>query len=232
MISQTSTPAAAVAELLELSASERPQLLRRHRTTADLKIPRDAAAFVRHNVLAGRHDGPLMGALFVDDGLRPVGYTLPYLGYLSGAGVVVPRDLLRPSLFPGIAALFLFQQRPAAGIEADPYDIAVSEHIRDAAEIVGVRLLDHLLVTPDGRWLSLRLAGNLVQLHNLGEHVTLPYLAAAAPQIDRRRQVRPKYVNPADPTQTWSGRGRHAAWLRDALAAGARLEDFLVDDEQ
>ena len=206
-------------------------LIRRHRTTTDLKLPRDVAAYVRHNVLAGRHDGPLMGALFVDAELKPVGYGLPYLGYLSGAEVV-PRDLLRPSLFPGIAALFLFQQRPAARLEADPYDVAVSERLRDAAEIVGVRLLDHLLVTPEGKWLSLRLAGNLVQLHDLGERVVLPYLSAAAPQIDRRRRVKPKYVNPADPSQTWSGRGRKPRWMEDALAAGARLEDFLIDGEQ
>ncbi len=38
-----------------------------------------------------------------------------------------------------------------------------------------------------------------------------------------------KYRNPADPTQTWSGRGKRPRWLQQALAQGARLEDFAVN---
>ncbi|SLN10314.1 H-NS histone family protein [Pseudoruegeria aquimaris] len=38
----------------------------------------------------------------------------------------------------------------------------------------------------------------------------------------------PKYANPADPTQTWSGRGRKPAWFIDALAAGKTPEDLEI----
>ena len=37
-----------------------------------------------------------------------------------------------------------------------------------------------------------------------------------------------RFCNPADPQQTWSGRGKRPRWLKDALAAGARLDDFKV----
>ncbi|WP_299781260.1 H-NS histone family protein [uncultured Roseobacter sp.] len=40
--------------------------------------------------------------------------------------------------------------------------------------------------------------------------------AKAAPKKARA----PKYANPADPKQTWSGMGRQPGWYRDALAAG------------
>ncbi len=30
----------------------------------------------------------------------------------------------------------------------------------------------------------------------------------------------PKYRNPADPAQTWSGRGRQPAWFKEAVAKG------------
>ncbi|WP_299831822.1 H-NS histone family protein [uncultured Roseobacter sp.] len=40
--------------------------------------------------------------------------------------------------------------------------------------------------------------------------------AKAAPKKARG----PKYANPADPKQTWSGMGRQPGWYRDALAAG------------
>ncbi|WP_226779333.1 H-NS family nucleoid-associated regulatory protein [Oceaniglobus trochenteri] len=38
----------------------------------------------------------------------------------------------------------------------------------------------------------------------------------------------PKYRNPADPVQTWTGRGRQPAWIKEALAAGKPLEDFEI----
>ena len=38
----------------------------------------------------------------------------------------------------------------------------------------------------------------------------------------------PKYVNPMDPSQTWTGRGRKPNWLIDALDAGKSLEDMAL----
>ena len=36
-----------------------------------------------------------------------------------------------------------------------------------------------------------------------------------------------KYVNPADPTKTWTGRGRRPEWIKELDAAG-KLETALV----
>ena len=40
--------------------------------------------------------------------------------------------------------------------------------------------------------------------------------------------VAAKYRNPADPSQTWSGRGRQPVWLAALLAEGKTLADFLI----
>jgi DNA-binding protein H-NS len=40
-------------------------------------------------------------------------------------------------------------------------------------------------------------------------------------------KVPPKYRDPAS-GQTWSGRGLHPKWLKQALAKGAQLSDFLI----
>jgi DNA-binding protein H-NS len=38
-----------------------------------------------------------------------------------------------------------------------------------------------------------------------------------------------KYRNPENPSETWSGRGRMATWLREKIAKrGVKLEDFAV----
>ncbi|MCE0505571.1 MULTISPECIES: H-NS histone family protein [unclassified Roseivivax] len=38
----------------------------------------------------------------------------------------------------------------------------------------------------------------------------------------------PKYANPADASQTWTGRGRKPKWLNEALAAGKSLDDMKI----
>jgi DNA-binding protein H-NS len=41
-------------------------------------------------------------------------------------------------------------------------------------------------------------------------------------------QVLPKYRNPEEPSETWSGRGKQPRWLAAALKAGHKIEDFLI----
>lgn len=38
----------------------------------------------------------------------------------------------------------------------------------------------------------------------------------------------PKYANPADPSQTWTGRGRQPGWVKDALAQGKAMADLAI----
>lgn len=37
-----------------------------------------------------------------------------------------------------------------------------------------------------------------------------------------------KYAHPENPEITWSGRGRHPAWIKEAVEAGKSLDDFLI----
>ncbi|QPM90182.1 H-NS histone family protein [Pseudooceanicola algae] len=54
-------------------------------------------------------------------------------------------------------------------------------------------------------------------------------LADLTGQPGRKSKVNPpKYRNPEDGTQTWSGRGRQPAWIKDALAKGESLDQFLI----
>ncbi|MEO7068595.1 MAG: H-NS histone family protein [Rhodanobacter sp.] len=40
--------------------------------------------------------------------------------------------------------------------------------------------------------------------------------------------VPPKYRNPADSEQTWSGRGKRPRWFNDALKAGKKEKDLAI----
>ncbi len=43
-----------------------------------------------------------------------------------------------------------------------------------------------------------------------------------------RKPAAPKYANPADRSQTWTGRGRKPRWVVAALAEGKTLEDLAL----
>ncbi len=41
----------------------------------------------------------------------------------------------------------------------------------------------------------------------------------------------PAYRNPFNSAETWTGRGRHPKWVRDALTRGACLEDLAINQD-
>lgn len=43
-----------------------------------------------------------------------------------------------------------------------------------------------------------------------------------------KRVVKPKYRNPANAAETWSGRGKRPRWFAAALAAGKKEKDLLI----
>lgn len=73
----------------------------------------------------------------------------------------------------------------------------------------------------------------LLQKARLEERLQKIELAEHAVRVDNKRRpyppVRPKYRNPKNPAETWSGRGRLPRWLRPQLRGGRKLDDFLID---
>jgi len=67
----------------------------------------------------------------------------------------------------------------------------------------------------------------------LGEKAKLDgWLRRLQPKERRIRRpypkVFPKYQNPKNPSETWSGRGMQPRWLTPHLRSGKRLDDFRV----
>lgn len=53
---------------------------------------------------------------------------------------------------------------------------------------------------------------------------------AGSKATKEKKAVAPKYRNPADASQTWTGRGRKPKWVVEELATGGTLDDFLIRD--
>lgn len=69
----------------------------------------------------------------------------------------------------------------------------------------------------------------LAELEEMARRMGYPLadlLAMSA--VKPRKTVAAKYANPADPAETWTGRGRKPKWVEAALASGKTLEDLTI----
>lgn len=53
-------------------------------------------------------------------------------------------------------------------------------------------------------------------------------LDAASSTTKPRGQAAPKFANPHDPDETWSGRGRKPRWFIEAIEAGKAPDDLSI----
>ena len=57
---------------------------------------------------------------------------------------------------------------------------------------------------------------------------SLSELSDDASRTAKGTKAKAKYRNPADPAQTWTGRGRKPQWIHDALKSGADISDLEI----
>jgi DNA repair protein RadC len=100
-------------------------------------------------------DQEVMGALFLDLRSRLLGEREMFRGTASRISVE-PREILRECLQRGAASIYLFHTHPSGDPSPSAEDLLFTRRMAEAAEIVGVRLADHVVLGDRGRWVSLR----------------------------------------------------------------------------
>jgi len=100
-------------------------------------------------------DQEVMGALFLDGRDRMLGDRELYRGTLDRA-LVEPREVLKECLLRGAAGVILFHTHPSGDPTPSCEDRTVTLRMAEAAKVIGVRLVDHLVLGGTGRWVSLR----------------------------------------------------------------------------
>lgn len=107
--------------------------------------------YLRFGVL----DQEIFGALFLDVKNKVVGERELFRGTLDRS-LVEPRAILKAALLAGAAGMVLFHTHPSGDINPSVEDLLFTRRVQDAGDLVGVRLIDHLILGGCDRWVSLR----------------------------------------------------------------------------
>lgn len=89
-----------------------------------------------------------------------VGLHRAHVGSLN-ASVVHPRDVMKCAILNNAASIIVSHQHPSGDPTPSREDIEVTKRLAEAGEILGIKLLDHVIVTYTGKNVSLKEKGYL-----------------------------------------------------------------------
>jgi len=103
------------------------------------------------NYLKDMHNLPKeqLRGIYLDTHNRVIHDEVISIGTLN-SNIVHPREVFRPALEYGAAAVVLAHNHPS-GIETpSTSDIQITEQLIEAGKIIGIRILDHIIITKNG----------------------------------------------------------------------------------
>ena len=98
--------------------------------------------------LVGNPDRECFVALLLDGKNRITGLHLVSQGSLNQS-IVHPRETFKAAILANAAAVFLAHNHPSGDTTPSSEDIAITRRLKEAGELLGVRILDHVIVDTD-----------------------------------------------------------------------------------
>jgi DNA repair protein radc len=120
-----------------------------------IRSARDAVAIIEPRMR--RLEREEVWALLLDIKHRVIGVHVVAIGHLSGAPVH-PRELFKEAVRRSSHAVIVVHNHPSGDATPSASDIALTRRLREAGELLGITLLDHIVIG-DTTFTSLKEAG-------------------------------------------------------------------------
>lgn len=105
--------------------------------------PADASDYLRMRLGALEHEE--FHVLWLDSSHRILDCERLAVGTVDSASVY-PREVVRAALHINASAAILAHNHPSGGMEPSRADRAITKELREALNLIGVRVLDHIIV--------------------------------------------------------------------------------------
>ena len=109
-----------------------------------IKEPNDVVDFVRSVLTDNSREHCV--ALYLDGAHQIVSYSIISIG-TANMSVVHPREVFQRAILVGAISIIIAHNHPSGVLTPSDEDHKVTQRLRDAGEILGIKLLDHLIVT-------------------------------------------------------------------------------------
>jgi DNA repair protein RadC len=126
--------------------AERPQI----------RVAAEAAPLLAQYI--GETDREVFAVALLTVRHRVLGLHTVSVGCLTSS-LVHPREVFKPAILAGSAALLLVHNHPSGDPEPSAEDIALTRRLTAAGQLLGIEILDHLILGEAGRFVSLRERG-------------------------------------------------------------------------
>jgi len=126
--------------------AERPQI----------RVAAEAAPLLAQYI--GETDREVFAVALLTIRRRVLGLHTVSVGCLTSS-LVHPREVFKPAILAGSAALLLAHNHPSGDPEPSAEDIALTRRLTAAGHLLGIEVLDHLILGEAGRFVSLRERG-------------------------------------------------------------------------
>jgi DNA repair protein RadC len=130
----------------QVIAAARAHIARRFRRGASLSSPTAMRDFLRLHL--GTREFETFCCLFLDNRHRLIEFVELFRGTIDGASVH-PREVVKEALARNAAALICVHPHPSGVAEPSHADELITRRLREALDLVGIRLVDHVIVAGD-----------------------------------------------------------------------------------
>ena len=116
-----------------------------------LQNPYEAAATIGE--LLCEMDREVVCVVNLQSDLKPINVTFASIGALNEA-LVHPREILKASILSNAASIMLIHSHPSGNLFPSKEDTMITDRMNSVCEMVGIRLVDHLIVGGDNKEFS------------------------------------------------------------------------------
>lgn len=111
-----------------------------------VRSPEDTVSFLR-GVLPDNSREHFL-ALYLSANNSPIGYSVVATGCANSCPVH-PREVFQAAIIVGATSIILAHNHPTGDLSESKDDIAVTERLKEASKLLGIKLLDHIILTND-----------------------------------------------------------------------------------
>lgn len=127
----------------------------------EIRSPGDIArAMLTDNIRLHEFAEEVMYMLTLDVKLNITGTFLVSQGSLN-TSIVHPREIFKRALLVNAACIIIAHNHPSGDPSPSKEDVDVTKRIRDAGELLGIELIDHLIIGSETEYVSFKEKGIL-----------------------------------------------------------------------